>query len=335
MSKTFVICLLLYGVYCLPVLLQGNINCMASSESINMIKVITTVMFVESMLYRGDKLNLYQGFTRAALLLLSLNLLITFLLNPNGIYNGFSQGEFRECFLGNKNTVRNPLMLGFVCSALLDEQREMAITARTCLVIVVGLLNLILVWSATSLVVYLVACLLYCCSLCNISIPNIRYFELGALISCLLVVFVRKLNVFSHFIVDILGKDMTFSDRTAIWDSALNDALDSPLFGIGLGSEIVYSNPNNPFLRVSHCHNAYIDSFYKGGIVGLLLFLEVVRYSCSAISSIQNSRVRSILIIAVASFLFMGIFGELLNPCFISLLAMGNLIGNGDKIRQL
>lgn len=325
-SKSILLVFVLYLLYALPVVLQGDIAALTGSDSLNFIKIAVIVMITESYLTRKESESLFQGFAYASLLLLIANLLFTFVLNPGGLYGNFSDGVYGECFLSNKNTVRNPLLLGFVSSILLDALKGKQTSIRSLLIITVGFVNLALVWSATALVVFSVACVLYFISIAHVRIPNMKVFGLAAVVSWFAVVVLRRIDIFQHFIVDVLQKDMTFSGRTIMWDSAFDTIFQSPFLGQGFGSYLTYWNINNPFLQVSHCHNAFVDAMYKGGVLALLALIVLIVIACYQLKFASSRQVRVGLTITIAAFLFMGVFGELLNPCFMSVLAIATCI---------
>jgi len=59
-----------------------------------------------------------------------------------------------------------------------------------------------------------------------------------------------------------------------IWAPLLPELWNSPLWGNGIGS-IMWSEPllNGEMMAVSHAHNAYLDTFYDMGLIGLSLLL--------------------------------------------------------------
>lgn len=321
-SRMIVYILILYILYALPVILQGNPVNLLSSDSLNLFKIIVIVMIIESYISQGYSRVLIRGFIIGSLFLLVANLLITFALNPGGLYSDFSDGVYGECFLGNKNAVRNPLLIGFGCSLTLDALNRKRTSRCTIALIIIGLINLALVWSATSLVVFAVACALYLLSLIGMKIPSAKVLGLAVAISWFVVVVLRKTDLFQHFVVDILQKDMTFSGRTVMWDCAFDLISQSPVLGQGFGSYLTYWNANNPFLQVPHCHNAFVDAMYKGGGFSFVILVATIVLACDRLQSVDNLQIKGGLTITITAFLFMGIFGELLNPCFMAVLAI-------------
>lgn len=323
-SRLLVLTSVIYLLYSFPVAIQGNYDAMLSSESFNLIKIIAIIMLSECYISRGCGKVLVRGFAYGASLLLVANLLFTFVLNPGGLYSDFSDGIYDECFLGNKNTVRNPLLIGFACSSVLDALNNRRTSSRTIGLIIIGITNLALVWSATALVVFSVSCVFYFLSLAGAHIPKVKYFVLSAAVSWFAVVVFRRVDLFQNFVVDALQKDMTFSGRTTMWDCAFNQISQSPFLGKGFGSYLTYWNTYNPFLQVPHCHNALVDAMYKGGVLAFLALALLITIACLKLQHVTDRHIRDCLTIAITSFLFMGIFGELLNPCFLAVLTVAS-----------
>ena len=85
----------------------------------------------------------------------------------------------------------------------------------------------------------------------------------------LLIVMLNLHELFSFFIVNVLGKSITISGRTIIWSKAKAYIAASPVFGYG----------NEPLATlmlkfgINHVHNIILDILYRQGIVGLLCYL--------------------------------------------------------------
>lgn len=84
----------------------------------------------------------------------------------------------------------------------------------------------------------------------------------------LLVVIFRIQNNFSWFFVDILGKDLTFTGRTYLWDYAINMINYHSFLGYGMGVEII---GNGHIYPNAHC--LILDFLFKGGFFSLMSFL--------------------------------------------------------------
>lgn len=75
------------------------------------------------------------------------------------------------------------------------------------------------------------------------------------------------------FLIDILGKDMTFTNRTNMWDAALRVIGESPIWGYGYVTEKwFFSNMSSQAIG---SHNFILGIIINGGIIGLGLYLYI------------------------------------------------------------
>lgn len=88
-------------------------------------------------------------------------------------------------------------------------------------------------------------------------------------------------------VVDWLGKDLTFTGRSSLWEAIIRQGLERPVLGFGLGGfwdteyavSAAFENawPSLPktgmFLDGLHSHNGFIEIFVQLGFVGLCLSL--------------------------------------------------------------
>lgn len=75
------------------------------------------------------------------------------------------------------------------------------------------------------------------------------------------------------FLIDILGKDMTFTNRTNMWDAALRVIGESPIWGYGYVNEKwFFSNMSSQAIG---SHNFILGIIINGGIIGLGLYLYI------------------------------------------------------------
>lgn len=92
-----------------------------------------------------------------------------------------------------------------------------------------------------------------------------------SLIVCILVIFVNIQQFFSFIIVDLLGKDLTLSNRVYIWNTAKDVIFNSNIWQILFGHGQVEN-----FVMVGNSlwppHNALLASLHNAGIVGTMGF---------------------------------------------------------------
>ena len=87
-----------------------------------------------------------------------------------------------------------------------------------------------------------------------------------------LLVFVQIFIRFDSIIENVFQKKMTLSGRTDIWESALYYIAQSPISGYGTEDRDL----NIVKITFNHCHNIVLEILYRGGAIGLILFLIVL-----------------------------------------------------------
>lgn len=135
-----------------------------------------------------------------------------------------------------------------------------------------------------------------------ILIPLIQYISLGelnngkfipAVYRVVLIVIIIPLAIyliyFSYFYaVDVLGKDLTLTGRTSIWEYGLIKAKDHFWLGTGYRTFWVDSNTYDFFVYnpywgafvMNNGHNGFIDVYLETGIIGLILFIIFLGAYC-------------------------------------------------------
>lgn len=76
------------------------------------------------------------------------------------------------------------------------------------------------------------------------------------------------------FLVDVLGKDLTFTNRTTLWDAALRAIAESPIYGYGnVNEEWFVSNMSSAAIGP---HNFIFGLLLNGGIIALGIYVWLV-----------------------------------------------------------
>jgi O-antigen ligase len=129
--------------------------------------------------------------------------------------------------------------------------------------------------SLTGLFLFLVLCL----------IRNQKAVSLGTIVMFIGIILFQVFVCFSGrgfennefarwFVMDILEKDMTFTGRTHMWDSALRVIAESPIWGHGL-VDADWFRANMTTLAVG-AHNFILNTMVYGGIILLVLYITIV-----------------------------------------------------------
>lgn len=82
---------------------------------------------------------------------------------------------------------------------------------------------------------------------------------------------------FANIIVDILGKDLTFTGRTYIWARAIQMLKNSWFFGNGFNMQVdgvtnMLSYVSS-YVNIGHAHNYFLDIWLRGGIFAFIFFI--------------------------------------------------------------
>ena len=88
------------------------------------------------------------------------------------------------------------------------------------------------------------------------------------------------------FVEDVLEKDMTFTGRTEMWDSALRIISDSPIWGYGFvdGNWFVAHMSS----RAIGAHNFILNTMVYGGVMLLVLYLVIAAKSIGNLIRIND-----------------------------------------------
>ncbi len=112
-------------------------------------------------------------------------------------------------------------------------------------------------------------------------IPRIEMYALG--LFALYAWLDSAFNLTEWIVVDVLNRDMTFTDRTIIWQTVLG-LVENPVIGTGYGCfwsgerlTILYER-----FGILQAHNGYIDLYLNGGFVAIVLFAFLIWSSLQA-----------------------------------------------------
>ncbi len=114
--------------------------------------------------------------------------------------------------------------------------------------------------------------------------PKLRYIitpiRLGVLgiVLFVFVVILGSSSFLEPIVVQLLGKDMTFSSRTIVWANALEAIVGRPIFGYGAlppsQVSVLLGRMSNGLIGTAaiHCHSQYLQLFFRYGIFGSIIF---------------------------------------------------------------
>lgn len=267
-------------------------------------KIIAIVFYIDWGL-NVNKKRMINSLFYSLFAIITINF-ITILIYPNGIYTTLYENNKKytqNWFLKYKNIH----IMMYMPALLLDYIRykyKNKIDLISILLLFMITFSVYYCDSANSIVAYSIFLIyLFMRKMFDkIKIMNIiTYFVIFLLILIFIVVF-RWQEKFSWFIVDILGKDLTFTHRTEIWDKIIFFIQQNPIFGYGVETiKIIAVKLGDS--RFAHAHNTILDILYKGGILSFIPYITMI-----ALTVVELFKNRSKEIAKFASFILFCIF---------------------------
>lgn len=329
----FFLTLVMCVVYFVPTMLYGDL-------SQYYIKTLLYFLQLWCVMNIGFNSN-PRRMLRIALLALSIVVIanaVFMVINLPSHPDGFSDKVNLEMWpLGHKNQFRDWFFPLVVTSALLDFCKKKRPSVVTILLMIVVVWCSVSANSATSTTILTLCC---CIALLHaFGVIHNRGINSVVGLSIYIVVFVfcvllRRVPLLSSFITQVLKRDMTFTGRAEIWDTAMRRIVERPLLGRGY-HDIATTELITPYGQiVTHAHDALLDTLYKYGIVGLVVISCLVLVCIWRLYSFKNSSAAVVVTIFLTGFLVCGVFGELYDIGFHYVLYLGFYINKiSDSLR--
>lgn len=232
------------------------------------------------ILFYWNKKRLFETYRNILIVYICIHF-ITLLIYPEGMIPGFS-GDGRVYFLGSKNVITTYILLYFL-TCYLSETPDLRVKKdQIKTIVIILLLNIITAVNGSATAILAVAFIDVFCLLKYFAVKfgdvveKIQriylYISLGGIFGFFLLVIVMGGgdNVLMDAITSILGRDLTFSGRRAIWTAAINFIIQNPIWGTGL--DVQYDVWGNS-VYVYSAHNTILDYGVKYGCVSLLFWL--------------------------------------------------------------
>lgn len=231
--------------------------------------------------------------------------LITIIAYPKGMYINTAD-NWSNWFLGYKNGFILYLIPAVIFSYFYDNITKNKMSIMTIITLILSIITLILVRSSTSIVGFalLLFVLVFRKQLKNFRIFNLKNCIIIYLILFFAIIIFRLQEIFSYLIVDILGKSLDFTNRTYIWDTALEFIKNQPFCGYGYVSSALRA------IRFSYsqaltCHNQLLDLIYQGGIISITFISLMLVALNKKIKKCDNKEIKVVIIGCILSYLIM------------------------------
>ncbi len=220
-----------------------------------------------------------------------------------------AEDEFDSFLLGgNRNQMGCRMMCAIISSILCTPYNKKWIlnTIGVALISVITLLMVGSMNSISNIILFSLLCLIPSKKLLKYAL--VVFFAFYVLFQCLVCFQGEGLHnneLAAYLIQDVLGKDMTFTNRTEMWDAAAKKFAESPIIGWGRVDADWYVSEMNSFAIGPH--NFIYSVLIYGGLVGMALFLLCCVAAMKRIWSYLD-RTALLLLLGVVTFLFMMCF---------------------------
>lgn len=257
-------------------------------------------------------------------LFLVLNCLIIFIF-PNGLYSTI---YFDNNYLLGYDNQNINFILPTLVIVLLKHNYYKRCLPQILATYLLALITVIKIWSGMSLVVVISMSAFAIFFLkkkkgsltkkiINGRIINFQLLLLINVIAFVLIVFSDATHLLSFIIVDVLGKSLTLSGRTIIWQRALMYIVKNPIFGYGKESteyralKMGYRSTATAGL---HAHNRFLETIYRGGVILTTIYGYMLLYVAKVLKPIRNSLMARIISFGLFIYL-MGMLTEFYDYC--------------------
>lgn len=170
--------------------------------------------------------------------------------------------------IGGKNALTIFLVPAMFYIAYYSHLKYGKLTSKNLALIIISVATLIIGGSSTAIVIALLAALSIL-FIHRIGFSHVFYFTAFVVMQIFTVSahLLYEIPYLSDFITNFLGKDLTFSGRTHVWEITTN-AINSSFFGYGKGNSIVSSQ----IPTLSESHNMVLEIMLTGGVILLVIF---------------------------------------------------------------
>lgn len=236
-------------------------------------------------------------------------------LFPNGLYfketvwNEWSTSQYAQWLFGNKNNHSHWYLCLLILACWKNHKRKYPFAdTKLTILLVASFAAVLMLNSATSSMVILTAAIGIWLGVLSKKDTVLRISAkliLPVFLLAELILITGNVFFLQPIIEGLLGRSMSFTNRTIIWARALFFILQKPFFGWGLFGEKATTMLGS--LAFVNVHNQLLDVLWQGGIFGLVLFCILILLITQKIELVSNNRKNLLLV-----FLFGAILVEML-----------------------
>lgn len=264
--------------------------------------------------------------------------LFTLLIAPDGFLsrNNSAYGMTQEWFLGADAYfimwILPALVVAWIYMFLFQEKK------RTILISLASVVTEMVRGSGTGIIAVSIFFIAMIAPFVRKFLTPFKSVCVGAIVF-IFIILIRKTD-FVLPILDVLGKDVTFTGRLTIWDNAITSILNNPILGYGI---LTNDNMVNYLGRSStgiwagatHCHCQFLQISFQGGLVALFLMIGIVGIDVYKCSKIWPSRMAQMLGVSIAVYIVMSITEVFSFPVMYMIFPLINLVCDWKMNRSL
>ena len=245
------------------------------------LSLLSVLMLIELHATAGqeERRRLLRVMTDLLLIYLLINYIM--IMTGTGSVASWGQHEFfaqPSYLLGIRTRVTDCIFPAILLALLYDSGSHRRWGWRTVLALTSGIVQIVTLQVATAWVGAAIMAVVYLAVRLHLRAGGLLSMRgatvLGVAVT-LLVVVARVQTYFAAQIEGLLGKSVTMTGRTDLWDTAIPILADSPLFGYGINSQFGAFIPAFKGL-LWQAHNQYLQIAYDGGLVAVGLFIALL-----------------------------------------------------------
>ena len=312
LSKTAMALIILEGWMGMDVLIHQGVH---KAAFLGIISVTVVCMLIEVMVDEGHAAEMLEGFLLLYEILIGLNL-VTMLIWPGGLYHTPMQ-SWDNWFIGYRNMFIYFFLPGMSLELVGAIQRKKYL--RFYLALAVCVASMVMGGSATGLVSILLFALLSVTGLYRWKWIN-GVSVTAAWLAAFFAIVVFKVQTLMQPILDLLGRNATFTGRTGIWENTWTAIAQNPILGYGIQEESVRTQVTGNAVGIT-AHNMIFEQWYCFGVIGLLLLAVLIGMCAWSLFQCRGKRQAGALCIGLGCFFVVMLFeGELNNIPLMSFL---------------
>lgn len=214
-----------------------------------------------------------------------------------------SYGEIMY-FIGGKNQLAMTIVLIIPIIYMYSYTRYNKMKTFHLIIILIGILSTYIAGSGTGVVISILSAIF-------ILLPIKKHlsYDIYLMIyvfSFFSIVIFRMQELFlSDFIVNYLGKDLTFTNRTFIWDVVIQKFSDSWFLGFGRGNTLI--SDSLPYLNVNEAHNGFLQIALETGLLGIISIVLIILTARNQIKLNNSHSFSHVLSFSIFAFMLIGL----------------------------